>query len=401
MRRRARAFALALAATAMSAGCGSSGNHQTTTAASAKRSLPGGIIGVMLDGPALAGGVDLDRQLDLAVASGVESLRLSVDWSAAQPYRSFAAVPAAQRAQFANVGGVPTRFGALDRVVGAAAARGLTVLPVVQRTPSWDAQHPQNPASSPRAPAPYAAFLAALVHRYGPRGTFWATHPSLSATPIRMWQIWNEPNFSSYWSEQPFASGYVQLLRAAHAAIKAVDPGAKVVLAGFADVSWQYLGQVYRVPGSRGLFDVVAIHPYTARPAGVIEILTRVRAVMNRFGDARKPLLATEITWPSSEGKAPPQFGVSTTEAQQAQRLQQLLPLLSADRARLGLIGFYWYTWMGDEGPRASPYAFDYAGLLKYASGVISAKPALAVFTRWALGTEHCRRKAATALACA
>ena len=44
----------------------------------------------MFDGPVTGDGVDLGRQLDLAVASGVESLRVSVDWSAAQPYRSFA-----------------------------------------------------------------------------------------------------------------------------------------------------------------------------------------------------------------------------------------------------------------------------------------------------------------------
>ena len=152
-----------------------------------------------------------------------------------------------------------------------------------------------------------------------------------------MWQIWNEPHFTSYWSQQPFAPGYVKLLAAAHAAIKAADPGAKVVLAGLADFSWQYLAQIYRVPGARRLFDIVALHPYTAEPRGVITIMQRVRAVMNQFGDRAKPILATEITWPSSEGKAPPQFGVSTTEAGQAARLAAVVPLLMANRSKLGL----------------------------------------------------------------
>lgn len=155
-----------------------------------------------------------------------------------------------------------------------------------------------------------------------------------------MWQIWNEPNFVSYWSEQPFAPSYVRLLAASHAAVKAADPGAKVVLAGFADFSWQYLTEVYRVPGAKQLFEVVAIHPYTAKPANVIIILQRARAVMNYYGDRSKPILATEITWPSSEGKAPPQFGVSTTETNQAHRLEQLLPMLNANWQELGLLGF-------------------------------------------------------------
>jgi hypothetical protein len=208
-----------------------------------------------------------------------------------------------------------------------------------------------------------------------------------------MWQIWNEPNFVRYWSVQPFAAAYVKLLAAARAALKAADPGAKVVLAGFADFSWQYLAEVYRVHGARQLFDVAAIHPYTAKPSGVIEILQRARAVMEGAGDAGKPILATEITWPSSLGKAPPQFGVTTTENQQASRLAQLMPMLLSHRKQLGLMGFYWYTWMGDESPRAAAYGFDYAGLVKYVNGRITPKPALAVFRRWALTIEGCRRK--------
>jgi hypothetical protein len=347
----------------------------------------------MFDGPVMGPRVSLDRQLDLAVASGVESLRVAVDWSAMQPYRSAAELPAANRSQFQVVGGVPTRFSGLDRIVGAAARRGLTVLPVVQSSPSWDALRPGTPSSPPRSTAPFAAFMTALVNRYGARGTFWSSHHGLPRVPVTMWQIWNEPHLATYWTEQPFAPSYVRLLAAAHAAVKSADPGAKVVLAGLANYSWRYLADIYRVPGARRLFDIVAIHPYTAQPHGVITILQRSRAVMNRFGDSRKPMLATEITWPSSLHKAPPQFGVSTTESQQAERLRQLLPMLAAARGRLGLTGLYWYTWMGDETPRAKPYAFDFAGLLKYVSGTVAAKPALAVFKRGALAIEDCRRK--------
>jgi hypothetical protein len=358
-----------------------------------RRIAAGGLVGVMFDGPVFAPTVDLGRQLDAAVASGVESLRVAVDWPVLQPYKSFAQVPAPQRRQYQDVGAVPTNFTSLDRIVGAAAARGLSILPVVEYTPSWDAEQPGDRASPPRSAAPYAAFLTALVKRYGPAGSFWTTHPSTPPVPIRMWQIWNEPNFVSYWSTQPFAPGYVRLLAAARAALKSADPGAMVVLAGFGDFSWQYLAKVYRVAGASRLFDVVAIHPYTAQPAGVIEVLQLARAVMNQYGDRHKPILATEITWPSSEGKAPPQFGVSVTESQQAKRLEQLLPLLAANRARLGLLGFYWYTWMGDESPRTAPYAFDYAGLLKYVGGEVTPKPSLDVFKRGVLSIEGCRRK--------
>jgi Glycosyl hydrolase family 53 len=365
----------------------------TRSSGTTTRPVSGELIGAMFDGPVLRANVNLPEQLDTAAASGVESLRISVDWSQLQPYQNLSDVPIADRSQFQAISGVPTRLAALDRLVAAAAAKRLSVLPVIQYTPSWDAERPENPASPPKSMGAYAAFLTGLVKRYGPTGTFWTTHPDTPKVPIRMWQIGNEPHFVSYWSEQPFAPSYVRLLATARTALKAADPGAKVVLAGLADTSWEYLDSIYRVPGAGRLFDVVAIHPYTAHPSGVITILQRARAVMDRFGDARKPILVTEITWPSSQGKAPPQFGVSTTEDQQARRLGQVMPLLEQNRTKLGLMGFYWYTWLGDESPGGSTDAFRFAGLLRYVNGLVTAKPALSAFTRGALAIEGCRRK--------
>jgi hypothetical protein len=376
-------------------GCGGSGSPKPS------RGVFGPLVGVMFDGPVLTSNVNLDQQLDSAVANGVESLRIAVDWSRAQPAAKFDEVPAGLRSQFQDVDGVPTTFTELDRVVAAATQRGLSVLPVVQDTPAWDAQHPGNGASPPKALAPFGAFLTALVKRYGPHGVFWAEHHEVSPMPIHMWQIWNEPHFVRYWSVQPFAPSYVRLLATAHAALKTADPNAEVVLAGLADFSWEYLAQIYAIPGASRLFDVVAIHPYTAHPAGVITILERARAVMDQNGDAHKPILATEITWNSSLGKAPPQFGVGTTEGGQAQLLNQLMPTLIGNQTKLGLMGFYWYTWMGDESPSSAPDAFDYAGLLKYIRGSITLKPALAVYKAWALRIEGCRSKGKLADFCA
>ena len=405
---RARILVL-LVAIALLAGCGGSSGHSSTgssangsTGSRSTSDVSGGLVGVMFDGPVLGSSANLDQQLDLALASGVESLRVSVDWSSMEPSPRFADLPAVYRPAFDDVGGAPIRFAELDPVVGAAARRGISVLPVIESTPSWDAQLSGNSASPPKSLAPFAAFLTALEKRYGPGGSFWSAHPGIAPEPIRMWQIWNEPHFTRYWAVQPFAPGYVKLLAAAHAALKAADPNAKVVLAGLADFSWESLAQIYAIPGASRLFDVVAIHPYTTRPQGVITILQRGREVMDQHGDASKPILATEITWNSSLGKAPPQFGIGTTENGQAQLLNELMPLLVTNRAKLGLMGFYWYTWMGDETPSSSPLAgFNYAGLLKYVDGMVTAKPALDVYKHWALTIEACRSKSNVADRCA
>jgi hypothetical protein len=76
----------------------------STTTATAKRRLPRGFVGSMVDGPVFANGVNLDAQLAFMVATGVESLRVAVNWSTAQPYRIFSQVPPTQRSEFQERG---------------------------------------------------------------------------------------------------------------------------------------------------------------------------------------------------------------------------------------------------------------------------------------------------------
>lgn len=343
--------------------------------------------------------INLAQQLNAMVASGVETLRVEFDWASAQPYEDWSEVAPAQMSQFVDVGGVPTDFAATDQIVALAAQRGLTILPTVIDAPSWDgAPHKGAAVTMPKSDYWFGNFLTGLVDRYGPNGSFWADHSP--RVPIHMWQIWNEPNLRAFWPQQPFAPSYVALLRAARAAIKAADPSAEIVLAGMPNYSWVNLGQIYKVHGARSLFDVVAIHPYTKQPKGVITILTKVRQVMNRAGDRHKPIIADEVSWPSSLGKTfhNEGFDIATTQAGQARDIAGLLPLLGRFRTRLGLMGFDYYTWAGDEHHNAN--MFEFAGLFRYSNGQFVTKPAYRAFRRGALALEHCRKKGTVATNC-
>ncbi len=376
-------------------------------AAPAKRKLrqpqttpvPQGFVGVDTDGPLLTPGtpIDFGRQTATMVASGVQSIRVAFSWAAAQPYASMADVPADQRSQFSEVGGRPTDFATIDMIVGDAAKARLSVLPTVLYAPSWDALANNNGTATPRRTAPYAAFLTALIGRYGPHGSFWREHSGVPKRPIRMWQIWNEPNIKYYW-RQPFARSYVALLGAAHAAVKRADPGAKVVLGALTNLAWRSLGQIYRIHGARGLFDFAAVNGFTKTPAHVMRYLHFVRDAMNRFGDRAKPMLATEVSWPSASGQTSSRYDFDTTEAGQARDITTLLPLLGRQRAALRLAGFYYYTWIGDE--QRGTQAFNFAGLLRLNAGRITVKPALGAFRRGALALEGCRRKGRVATSC-
>jgi polysaccharide biosynthesis protein PslG len=367
----------------------------------AQAHVPRGFVGVMIDGPlwpTTDPKVNLAQQFDKMVGDGVQNVRVVFDWSAAQPYPSWSDVPASQASEFTDVHGMPTNFTKLDEIVALAAARRITLLPVVLYAPGWDAaKHRSNVFPIPRQDGPYGRFMAALVERYGPRGTFWQTHHP--KVPIRMWQIWNEPNLKVFWDKQPFQRSYVSLLRAAHSAIKRADPNAKVVLAGMPNYSWKQLAGIYRIHGARKLFDVVGVHPFTKQPRGVITILENVRKVMDRAGDRDKPIVADEVSWPSSLGKSDRnEFGFATTERGQAKDIAALLPMLGRERKKLRLLGFDYYTWAGIEDRNG--ILFDFAGLFRFKDGKFVAKPALGAFRKAALGLEGCRRKGSVATSC-
>jgi hypothetical protein len=363
----------------------------------AQRTVPRGWLGVIVDGPLT--GPDAGRyegEWDRMAADGAESVRAAFYWSEAQPYPGFAQMPPGQAAAFRDEGGVPTDFSRYDAVVASAARRHLGVLPIVHRTPGWAAENPQDVASTPRGTAAYAAFLGALVRRYGPAGSFWAERPDLPRLPIRDWQVWNEPNLTRYWSRQPFARSYVRLLRAADRALEAADPGARTVLAGLPNESFTALRAIYRA-GGRGTFDVVALHPYTGKPRNVVRLVELARAEIRRARDKALPVWVTELSWPAALGKTKNIAGFETTDRGQAARLRSGLERLAAARRRLRIERVYWYTWLSNP---TGPNSFDYSGLRRLAGGGVASAPALAQFRTVARRLEGCAKVSGDATRC-
>ena len=340
--------------------------------AAAEPRPPRGFFGVMWDRAAFRGSAEeQDAQWALMARSGVESVRVVFSWAATQP-----------------TPGGPDDYSRTDQQVASAARRAVRLLPVVLYTPEWARRYPERQGSPPERASDYAAFMARLVQRYGPGGTFWAEHPELPVRPIREWQIWNEPHFDFYWytAEQGgWAPEYVALLRQSKVAIEAIDPGATIVLAGFADASWKVLNAAYRA-GGRGAFDVVSINIFTGRPGFVMAAARLNRRVLKRHHEPRKPIWITETTFPAAKGLVPPpeldwQRRWYTTESGMARRLTELYSLGALNARRLRLRRIYWYTW-------ASSYAgtddlFDYSGLIRVApDGTAEPQRALRAFRR-------------------
>lgn len=370
--------------------------------AGARRSVPQGFVGVVAEGPTLEPNIaNLSTEMNVMVRSGVESVRTVFPWADEQPYPNAAWIPKGQESRFRDVNGIPTDFDYTDRIVGLAAVRHLSVLPIIWHAPFWAARHPEDQASPPKGPDDVANYAEALVNRYGPNGTFWTQYQNIPKQPIRRWQIWNEPNIITYWIDQPFAADYVAMLRAVRAKILAADPGAQIVLAGFVNDSWDALKSFYAA-GGRGLADILAVHPFTRQVRGVVTIIRRYRAVMAQDGEGGKPIIVSELSWPSAKGKVKTKYlrGFEVTPRQQAERVRDGYSLLARLRGQLKILQVDWYSWLRYDQFKNEP--FDYAGLRHVSNhhGRIEDKPALGAFKDEALKLEGCRSKGPRATDC-
>jgi hypothetical protein len=344
-------------------------------AAGAQAKVPPGWLGVSF-GPEYVGRHSaLTAEFKRMRRSGVGSARFAVYWAQMQPQ-----------------GPQAPDFRSLDRIVTASAKARLPLLPVVLGAPRWATDHLDRPIYAPRDPSDYAAFLTALVKRYGPGGAFFAHHPKVRRFPIRAWQIWNEVSNPYYWDPN-YAAEYPPLLRAAYDAIKAADPSARVVESGLnsggAGTSWDALDALYTQLDAQGLgrpFDEIAAHIYTKDVPDALKVVRRTRAVAKRHGDGARPIRVTELAWPAAKGKLRDSKGhkrdffAATTDKGMAKRLAKGVLLLAHARGKLHIVGVDWFQWASSY--RGTNDAFRYSGLRRAAHKRLTDKPALKAFKR-------------------
>lgn len=207
-----------------------------------------------------------------------------------------------------------------DRIVQASG--DVNLIAVLDTSPRWAAS---ASASPPTSTLQFANFARSLALRYGDR--------------IDYYQIWDEPNLGDRWRGEVNPIEYAEMLRQARDAIKQVDPGATIVLAGLAPTvetskanlaDWLFLRRLYEA-GARDLFDVVAGKPYGFDTAPAdhridpnilnFQHLVLLREEMEQHGDAAKALWATQFGWNTIEGSP---WGKVTPDLQRAYAQQSL-----------------------------------------------------------------------------
>ena len=248
---------------------------------SAGARTPVSFFGVIGDGPLLTGQEDVAAQTAVMHAVGVGSMRLAVYWDSVEPYATPDAVPASDQGRFVVRDGVPTDLAAYDNVILAAARSRITILPVVQRAPTWAAQDPLAASGSPpRKTADYTAFLRILVERYGPHGSLWAEHPDVRPRPDpRLADLERAGHHEVLGATAVGAGLRPPAAGRAPRRSRRADPHSKTVAAGLTNRSWDDLRSLY-APARARRFDVAAIHPYSRRVANVVRLVRLARTEM-------------------------------------------------------------------------------------------------------------------------
>ena len=190
---------------------------------------------------------EINERLDMMQSLGVTNVRIMVPWAGVQPLHPDT-----------PFGLGNPRWEQLDKVVNAAAARGMGILGVLNSTPMWaSSTTPLN--GEPANFDQFAAFAKSVALRYGDK--------------ISAYEVWNEPNSIQFWNTLDPAA-YTAMLKKTYTALKeaAAQVGTDITVIGGvigAGKTWpgltlnpiDFVKGMYDA-GAHGFFDALSFHPY-------------------------------------------------------------------------------------------------------------------------------------------
>lgn len=244
-------------------------------------------------------------------------------------------------------------FRVTDRYMAGLARNAQKVLPILFDAPKFYSKGGNDARgihARPKSGKALGKFGAALVKRYGPKGSFWKKRGMgkyRKRSAVKSWQIWNEPNLRYYWNDRPNAKQYAAVLKAAAKAINKADKKAEIVTAGIpfsktkrAINPTKYIRALYRA-GVRKHVDTLGFNAYASNTKDLDRKLKQIRKALNKAGAKKANIWITEIGWASQGNKHPLMKG----RKGQAREITKAIAYMKKNRKKMRLRGFVYYQW--------------------------------------------------------
>jgi hypothetical protein len=245
--------------------------------------------------------------------------------------------------------GAYSRWAQLDNLVRQSALRSVTTLPILINMPN-DVYAPPRTSTARNA---LGGFAAAAVRRYGPGGSFW-TSCDCPKTPIKVWEVWAEPNRAAFWQPTPAPAEYGMLLKTVRSKVRQADPTARILHAtlfynpgteGNMDAN-AFLRQVIAAVGWRQ-FDAVGVEAYTlhypVNPQTAVNVNIRATVdTLRTYGGTSANGAPRHQVWVSK--LSTPGRADAESEASQAAFYDETLALLLPNRSQWNLGPVLAYT---------------------------------------------------------
>jgi hypothetical protein len=279
-----------------------------------EREADGGLPYGFNDHAGLVGSITVGDDAELQQEAGSTLWRVAIDWRYAEPE--------------------PGEYSleTIDAIYCEGLARGIRPVFHLTGAPEWAADERGCPLVSCIYPPSDAALddlreFAALVAERYPR-----------AAAI---EAWNEPNLAIYWA-RPDPERYVAVLTAIDDGVKSTGSDIPVLGGSLSNTSRGDMTRADFAPflrrmlafGAADHMDGVSFHPYPIKPLGSIgerfgSTMARFERVLERAGEADKPIWITEIGLP---------VGAGVGAEAQARTMTKIYERLSADPAVVAVI---------------------------------------------------------------
>ncbi|HEV7745551.1 MAG TPA: cellulase family glycosylhydrolase [Pyrinomonadaceae bacterium] len=164
-----------------------------------------------------------------------------------------------------------------------------------------------------------------------------------------LWEVYNEPNHSTFWPPAPNAQEYIALALAVGRAFRDSAPNEKLIGPATSEIDFDFLERCFKA-GLLEYWSAVSIHPYRrSDPETAAEDYCRLRKLIKRYAPVSTGSSSDRIPQRKEIPIISSEWGYSAAwRGLSEQKQGELLPRTLLTNAANGILLSIWYDWRDD-----------------------------------------------------